>query len=200
MTINFTPTRLYIKRHSISGLMYFGKTVKKDVYSYKGSGKHWKSHIKEHGLDFVETLWVSELFTNKDDIAEFAILFSEYFNIVDSSKWANLTIENGIDGGDSGVYPHWLIGRKNSEETKKKRSESLKGSNNGMYGRTKELNPFYGKKHSEETLLKLKKPKSEEAKKKYKEAKRPIAECPHCKKVGHLAIMKRWHFDKCKNL
>jgi hypothetical protein len=23
-------------------------------------------------------------------------------------------------------------------------------------------------------------------------------ECPHCGKIGRLAIMKRWHFDKCK--
>lgn len=145
MSIKIKPTRLYIKRHSATGLLYFGKTIKADVNSYKGSGKYWKSHIKEHGVDLVETLWVSEPFTDKDDLIEFATFFSEYYDIVNSDKWANLTIENGIDGGDSGVYPHWLIGHKDSKQTKIKRSQSLKGSNNGMYGKTKELNPFYGK-------------------------------------------------------
>lgn len=194
------PTRLYIKQHNKTGLKYFGKTTKSDVYAYHGSGKHWKNHIKEHGIDDVQTIWVSEVFCNKEDLIEFATFFSEEFDIVNSSEWANLTIENGIDGGYSGVYPYWLLGHKDSEETKLKRSSSLKGEKNGMYGKTKELNPFYGKKHSKETLEKLRKPKSEEAKKKYKEAKRSISECPHCGKVGHTAIMKRWHFDKCKTL
>ena len=27
---------------------------------------------------------------------------------------------------------------------------------------------------------------------------REKVECPHCGKIGTLAIMKRWHFDKCK--
>lgn len=192
------PTYLYVKRHSITGLMYFGKTVKKNVQSYKGSGKYWKSHIKEHGINFVETLWVSECFIDDNDITEFATLFSELFDIVESKSWANLTLENGLDGGDSGVYPYWRVGCKDSEQTKQKRSESLKGSKNGMYGKTGELNPFYGKTHSETTILKLKKPKTEEAKLKYKEAIRPVGECPHCKKIGHISIMKRWHFDKCK--
>ena len=25
-------------------------------------------------------------------------------------------------------------------------------------------------------------------------------ECPHCKKIGHFAAMKRWHFDNCREL
>jgi hypothetical protein len=23
--------------------------------------------------------------------------------------------------------------------------------------------------------------------------------CPHCNKIGGETVMKRWHFDKCKN-
>lgn len=48
-----------------------------------------------------------------------------------------------------------------SEETRKKMSESHKGKHDGelnhMFGRTGELNPFYGQHHSEETLKKLSK-------------------------------------------
>lgn len=51
------------------------------------------------------------------------------------------------------------IGIKLSEEHKEKISISCKGinigKNNGMYGKTGEKNPFYGKKHSIESLLKM---------------------------------------------
>lgn len=42
-----------------------------------------------------------------------------------------------------------------SDETRKKRSETHKGENNPMYGKTGEKNPFYGKAHSAEAKRKL---------------------------------------------
>lgn len=92
-----TPTYLYIKKHSITGLKYFGKTIK-DPYSYTGSGKYWKSHIKKYGKQFIETIWVSELYTDTS-IVDIAVNFSIENNIVESKDWANLLIENGLDGG-----------------------------------------------------------------------------------------------------
>jgi len=100
------PTYLYIKKHSITGLMYFGKTTKKDPYSYKGSGTRWVNHIKVHGRGYVETLWVSELY-HDTSIVEHAMHFSIENNIVESSAWANLVLENGLDGGSA------MIGDKN---------------------------------------------------------------------------------------
>jgi len=52
-------THLYIKRHVETGMMYFGKTSKKDPYAYNGSGVLWKRHIKKHG-DNIQTIWVKE--------------------------------------------------------------------------------------------------------------------------------------------
>lgn len=40
---------LYVKRHKVTGMKYFGKTVKKDPYKYNGSGLYWVRHIKKYG-------------------------------------------------------------------------------------------------------------------------------------------------------
>jgi len=86
---HFEPTYLYIKQHSVTGLMYFGKTTKSDPIKYLGSGKHWIRHINKHGTNHVVTLW-HELFTNRDECVNFALQFSKDLNIVESKSWAKL--------------------------------------------------------------------------------------------------------------
>jgi len=90
-------TYLYIKQHKDTGLKYFGKTIKNPLL-YSGSGKHWKRHIKKHGEENVETVWY-QLFTDKEELIEYALNFSKENNIVESKEWANLKEENGLDGG-----------------------------------------------------------------------------------------------------
>ena len=120
MSIYFKPTWLYIKQHNITGLKYFGKTVTKDPIKYKGSGKFWLRHIKKHGNN-VTTIW-TQLFTNKEQLKEFALKFSSDNKIVESAEWANLKPEDGLWGG--GVPGIKL--RPRSDEHKKKLSESVK--------------------------------------------------------------------------
>ena len=107
------PTYLYIKQHSITGLKYFGKTSQLDPYKYSGSGKYWSNHIKKHGKEHIITLWVSELYQDTS-IVEHALHFSIENNIVESKDWANLKIENGLDGG--GIHgiriQAWTLERK----------------------------------------------------------------------------------------
>lgn len=98
----FKPTYLYIKQHSITGKLYFGKTVK-DPEKYLGSGKHWIRHIKKHGIEHIETIWYC-LFLDKESCTEFALNFSKQENIVESKDWLNLKPENGLDGGSDGSY------------------------------------------------------------------------------------------------
>jgi hypothetical protein len=90
-------TYLYIKQHSITGMLYFGKTTK-NPETYLGSGKYWKNHISKYGTQHVNTIWFC-LYTDKTVLTEFAIQFSKIHNIVNSDQWANLAIENGTDGG-----------------------------------------------------------------------------------------------------
>ena len=105
---------LYHKRHSITGLNYFGKTTT-DPYSYSGSGKYWGSHLKVHGNN-IETIQVWE-FNDVEECSMFAIEFSLKNNIVESKEWANLKIENGKDGGNSPAAQ--------TPEAKRKRKQSL---------------------------------------------------------------------------
>ena len=169
-------TVLYIKQHSITGLKYFGKTTKSDPYKYNGSGKHWLRHIKLHGEEHIETLWVSEPYTDAELISEFALKFSKENNIVESKDWANLIEENGLDGSSANK------GKNFSEETKAKMSGSKLGNQNRL-----------GILHTEEAKLKCAKGGI---------AQRGIPKkkitCPHCNKIGSISNMKRYHFDNCQ--
>jgi len=89
---------LYIKQHNVTRLKYFGKTAKKDPYKYVGSGTYWKRHIKLHGIEHVSTLWVKQ-FTSLESCSEYALQFSLDNDITESTEWANLKPENGLDGG-----------------------------------------------------------------------------------------------------
>lgn len=113
----FYPTYLYVKTHNKTGLQYFGKTTK-DPLKYLGSGKHWRRHLKIHGVDISTT--VIGYYTNPEECANAAITFSKVHNIVNSNKWANMILENGLDGGATTSGPR-------SEDTKKKISASKKG-------------------------------------------------------------------------
>ena len=129
----FKPTFLYVKKHNITGLQYFGKTVAKDPVKYKGSGKHWLRHIAKYGNN-VTTIWY-QLFTDKDAIVEYALDFSKKHNIVESTEWANLKPEDGLWGG--GVKG---IKLERTAEHNKKISDAIKKHNaeNGKTAKPKE--------------------------------------------------------------
>jgi len=94
------PTYLYIKQHSVTKKKYFGKTSKTDPIKYLGSGTYWLRHIKKHGKQFVETLWVSDIY-HDTSIVDIALHFSSENDIVGSDEWANLQVENGLDGAST---------------------------------------------------------------------------------------------------
>lgn len=113
------PTWLYIKQHNVTKLKYFGKTERDNLDKYKGSGLYWSRHLKKYGND-TTTIW-KMLFTDRDKLIQYATEFSTKNNIVESTEWANLKNENGLDGGND---PGHLLGRKFAEEHRKKLSEA----------------------------------------------------------------------------
>jgi len=130
---------LYVKTHNVTGLKYFGKTTRDDPYSYKGSGKYWKLHLKVHGVNF--STEIIDSFEDLEECKRVALEFSETNNIAKSDKWANLRPENVTGGWEEGMAS--FLGQKHSEESRKKMSIAAMGN-------TKWL----GKKPSEETIQK----------------------------------------------
>ncbi len=203
----YKPTWLYIKQHNITGLKYFGKTVEKDPRKYPGSGSYWTAHLEKHGNE-VTTVWC-KLFESREEVIEYAMKFSLENNIAQSDDWANLVIENGIDGAPPGQVP-WNKGKKASDEHRKNQSQRQTGKKKvpvseerkakqsaAMSGRPGRIptqeeierriktrrenyekkkaqgfsyagpnNNFYGKKHTQESIEKIKKSLAESRKSK----------------------------------
>ena len=192
------PTVLYIKQHSITKKKYFGKTTAKNPYKYLGSGEYWTDHIKKHGKEHVVTRYVSKPYTDSDTISNRALAFSIRHNIVESDKWANIRPENGLDGCPKGI--------KRGPSEKKGKSNGRKGKSNGRKGIPSEKR---GVPQSTEHIKKrvdarAGKSQSAETKQKISDAligiTHPEVECPHCGKIGRGGVMRRWHFDHCKNI
>ena len=110
-----TPTRLYIKKCSHCELKYFGKTTRRRIENYRGSGKKWLSHLRKHNANSIH-LWNSKWYYDTS-IIRFATKFSNINKIAESKNWANLKPEDGINTG----------GGKLSEDAYKRISEKTKG-------------------------------------------------------------------------
>lgn len=138
MTIEkeFKSTYLMVKWHPVDpshkqdgkGLFYFCKTTKssiKQMLNYKGSGRHWSAHLKKYGNVYVETLWW-KLFTDKDELVQIALLFSEQQDITKSRMWANEKPENGLSGGGN----YWTGKKRPDQSERNKGNTYAKGKKN----------------------------------------------------------------------
>ena len=178
---SFKPTFLYLKRHRITGMMYFGITTR-NVEQYLGSGTRWLHHIKVHGNN-VETLWYM-LFLSQEDLSEFATTQSKIMDIVNSDKFANLREERGAE----------IVITQNHS------NQHIKARRLGLPTKLSTTN-------SREQMLKIRKMRdklSERARAAISTGKAEYwktvvdVQCPHCAKVGRGPNMQRYHFDNCK--
>lgn len=96
------PTRLYIKQCPHCGLKYFGKSTRKDIEKYPGSGARWTRHLSMHKIKPIH-LWDSDWYYDTS-IKRFALKFSRINKIVEGENWANLREEDGLEGGWDHVH------------------------------------------------------------------------------------------------
>lgn len=213
-----SPVYLYIKKHNITGLLYFGRTVNPDPDKYPGSGVHWSNHLKKHGKN-ISTIYF-EKFKDQYDAKEFAVFLSEEFDIVKSNKWANLIIEDGSHRGSNKGIPLSTetkmklriinTGKKSSIETKHKISEGAKiGAVNRKSPTFTYFSCIYCKERMATSKLERHQPNSHYclSKQKYKfvgpmlnrKNKIQISQCIHCKASGANFMMSRYHNNNCKN-
>ena len=137
---------LYKKTHNITGLKYLGKTEKSNPYNYKGSGKYWTAHIKEHGYDV--TTEIIRVCESKEELKEWGLYYSKLWNIVNEcdsngkKTWANLIPESGA-GTPYGKTYEEIYGLEKAQELKASRRRS--NSERPVTNQTRALMKLSGK-------------------------------------------------------
>ncbi len=178
-TVLDPPVHLYVKTHKVTGLKYFGRTIK-DPFKYAGSGLHWLRHLKKHGRDL--TTEVIGTYTDSDKLHADAFQFSVDNSIVESHLWANLITETGYAGID-GWVPDEKFKKKLSENSKKMWSdpetkERLKNS------QSKAWTPERKAKHAAIMREKWKEPGRIEARKEWLKTRPDITEAISKSRLG----------------
>lgn len=211
---DFTPTYLMIKRHTVTGLLYFCKTTRpyEEMLKYKGSGTRWNNHLKVHGRKYVETPWYC-LFEDKEEIQKFALMCSNQWDIMNAKSdlgikiWANKKLEDGLMGGGNGGANKGM-----SHPSKGKKiaaiSLALLGNTNGKGGvgisknkgvaKSKESVEKRANSNRGQTRTDVAKKNMSKGMTGIKKGPQEIVKCPHCPIEGGISAMKRSHFDNCK--
>jgi group I intron endonuclease len=152
---------IYSITHISNGKMYVGSAI--DIEKRWSEHRSELNHIK-HDNPRLQNSW------NKYGEQQFNFRLLE--EVKDPSKllereqyWIDsLHSSNRNKGFNIRKVAESNFGLKHTEETKEKISQGNKGKNSWMVG---ENNPFFGQKHTEDSLVKMRTPRSEEVKQKF---------------------------------
>lgn len=127
---------VYLTVNDVNDIVYVGKRQKPSFEkSYKGSGTHLKLAFKKYGKEKFHTS-ILECCETVTQLCESEKKWIAYF------RDKNVEMYNIAEGGKGGIVARWWeFPEKRVAEIKRKNSDAHKG----------EKNPFYGKKHTEET-------------------------------------------------
>lgn len=190
--------------------------------TYFTSSKHVSSFCQENGAPNV--IQIRKTFDDIDSARKWENKVLKRMNVVNRANFLNKTDNISIDPSSSRHFgddnwmrnQNWNVaagGRKHprldklhTSESKKRISESLKGSNNPNFGKNQSeehkhkrsismIGKNLGKTRTEEQKLKLKNRKSAYS----MGYVRPKEECVYCHVMVDAPNMTRWHGDKCKH-
>ena len=209
---------LYVKTHNKTGLKYLGKTTSKDPHKYRGSGADWKIHLKEHGINYITEI-LKEC-QSKEELNQWGRYYSDLWDVVNSSNWANRIPETG---GGVGMPPE--LARKFARERVANGTHNLLGGKNPVHklvanGTHNLLGPDHNQRRIDNGTHHLLGGKIQKASnqarvgdgshhllgpaqnlKRVANGTHPsqiLVTCPHCSKTGGKPGMATSHFDRCK--
>jgi len=199
---------IYQTTNNVNNKIYIGVHSGNDP-SYLGSGKLLKQAIRKYGkAAFTRTVLyefdtIEQAFAKEAEIVnENFIARDDVYNIMPGGKGMVAGPLNPNYGKRQSA--DWIARRtachKNkvvTERQKQKQSLAMTGKIRSKKSRAKQSSSIsgkhhwnYGQTHSEDTLKKMRASALRQKK----------ITCPHCKKTGDKANMKRWHFDNCKSI
>jgi hypothetical protein len=115
---------LMIKKCMTTGLQYLCKTSStvKDPYIYQGSGIRWLNHIRKHKSRIITC--IIGTYNTKEELVQAGIYYSNLYNVVNDTNWANLTEGKGDGGliGTGQLGKNWKI--KDTSNMKKAKTQT----------------------------------------------------------------------------
>ena len=138
--------------------------------------------------------------TVEEHAEEHRKLFEEHGSAYDFVAWKALSGQITSDEARRLATIATWTGRKHTEETKEKIKEAR--ANQVMFSHLEETkkkisDSLIGHSVSDDTRKLISEKTKGKSKSTKGQPKRKI-DCPHCGKVGAIAMMYRWHFDNCK--
>jgi hypothetical protein len=138
------------------------KPIKKyeSLYYVSNLGRIKSSHYKNERIlkQFIIKGYYYINLSKDNKVKKYRVnrLVAEAF-ICNQNNKSQVNHKDGIKEDNNINNLEWMTGSENQKHAFEiGLNKPLVGRRNPMFGKTKELNPFYGKKHSEETRLKLK--------------------------------------------
>jgi hypothetical protein len=213
---------LYEIRNNINDKIYVGVHKTKDMNDgYMGSGKLIQAAIKKYGIEnftkvILETFESAEaMYARENEVVTDEFLLREDTYNLRRGGTGGFDYINKIGAGDRTGETRTpeqraTMGHDITDAERQASSKRVRGEHNPMKQAetaAKVATALRNKKKTDEHIEKIRLAVTGQIRAGYKLKPGRIysvarifeeVECPHCRKVGKLNAMKRWHFDKCK--
>lgn len=180
--------------------------------SYFTSSKHVKNFVSKYGKP--DVIQIRKVFNdaNKARLWESKVL--KRLKVITNEKWINKSTNKAIDPKLAGLS--WVsmskeerklrsqkaglsADKKLSDTQKKDRLEkSIIGTKNWWNSKSKEERSEHSRIGGIASALKMTAQQKEYRNNRVREVHNILRTCPYCNKIGKGTVMKRWHFDNCK--